>query len=312
MAYEEMDGKEREAVFEVSDGDRDERIDKVIAAAFADLSRSYLQKIIKEQQVFVNDKWVKANYRVKEGDVIRCRIPACVEPEIPAEDIPLDIVYEDEELLVVNKPKNMVVHPAPGHYSGTLVNGLLHHCKGNLSGINGVFRPGIVHRIDKDTTGLLLVCKTEAAHRFLAQQLKEHTVQRAYRAIVYGNFDIEEGSIDAPIGRDKKDRKKMAVCYQNGKPAVTHYRVLQQFNGYSYIECRLQTGRTHQIRVHMTSIGHPLLGDEVYGKRQSKYKLEGQCLHAMTLGFVHPVTKEFMEFSAPLPDYFEHLLSILS
>lgn len=312
MAYEEMDGKEREAVFEASDGDRDERIDKVIAAAFADLSRSYLQKIIKEQQVFVNDKWVKANYRVKEGDMIRCRIPACVEPEIPAEDIPLDIVYEDEELLVVNKPKDMVVHPAPGHYSGTLVNGLLHHCKGNLSGINGVFRPGIVHRIDKDTTGLLLVCKTEAAHRFLAQQLKEHTVQRAYRAIVYGNFDTEEGSIDAPIGRDKKDRKKMAVCYQNGKPAVTHYRVLQQFNGYSYIECRLQTGRTHQIRVHMTSIGHPLLGDEVYGKRQSKYKLEGQCLHAMTLGFVHPVTKEFMEFSAPLPDYFEHLLSILS
>ena len=312
MAYEEMDGKEREAVFEASDRDRDERIDKVIAAAFADLSRSYLQKIIKEQQVFVNDKCVKANYRVKEGDVIRCRIPACVEPEIPAEDIPLDIVYEDEELLVVNKPKNMVVHPAPGHYSGTLVNGLLHHCKGNLSGINGVFRPGIVHRIDKDTTGLLLVCKTEAAHHFLAQQLKEHTVQRAYRAIVYGNFDTEEGSIDAPIGRDKKDRKKMAVCYHNGKSAVTHYRVLQQFDGYSYIECRLQTGRTHQIRVHMTSIGHPLLGDEIYGKRQSKYKLEGQCLHAMTLGFVHPVTKEFMEFSAPLPDYFEHLLSILS
>ena len=310
MAYEEMNGKEREAVFEASDRDRDERIDKVIAAAFADLSRSYLQKIIKEQQVFVNDKWVKANYRVKEGDVIRCRIPACVEPEIPAEDIPLDIVYEDEELLVVNKPKDMVVHPAPGHYSGTLVNGLLYHCKGNLSGINGVFRPGIVHRIDKDTTGLLLVCKTEAAHRFLAQQLKEHTVQRAYRAIVYGNFDTEEGSIDAPIGRDKKDRKKMAVCYQNGKPAITHYRVLQQFDGYSYIECRLQTGRTHQIRVHMTSIGHPLLGDEVYGKRQSKYKLEGQCLHAMTLGFVHPVTKEFMEFSAPLPDYFEHLLTI--
>lgn len=312
MAYEEMDGKEREAVFEASEGDWDERIDKVIASAFTDLSRSYLQKIIKDQQVFVNDKWVKANYRVKEGDVIRCRIPACVEPEIPAEDIPLDIVYEDEELLVVNKPKDMVVHPAPGHYSGTLVNGLLHHCRGNLSGINGVFRPGIVHRIDKDTTGLLLVCKTETAHRFLAEQLKEHTVQRAYRAIVYGNFEAEEGCVDAPIGRDKKDRKKMAVCYQNGKPAVTHYRVLQQFDGYSYIECRLETGRTHQIRVHMTSIAHPLLGDEVYGKRQSKFKLEGQCLHAMTLGFVHPVAKEYMEFSAPLPDYFEHLLSILS
>ncbi|MCH5280214.1 MAG: RluA family pseudouridine synthase [Lachnospiraceae bacterium] len=311
MAYEELDGKEREVVFEASEGDWDERIDKVIAAAFTDLSRSYLQKIIKEEQVFVHEKSVKANYRVKEGDVIRCRIPACVEPEIPAEDILLDIVYEDEEILVVNKPKDMVVHPAPGHYSGTLVNGLLHHCKGNLSGINGVFRPGIVHRIDKDTTGLLLVCKTETAHRFLAEQLKEHTVQRAYRAIVYGNFDAEEGSIDAPIGRDKKDRKKMAVCYQNGKPAVTHYRVLQQFDGYAHIECRLETGRTHQIRVHMTSIGHPLLGDEVYGKRQSKFKLEGQCLHAMTLGFVHPVTKEYMEFSAPLPDYFEHLLTIL-
>ena len=206
----------------------------------------------------------------------------------------------------------MVVHPSAGHYTGTLVNGLLYYCKGQLSGINGVFRPGIVHRIDKDTTGSLIVCKTEKAHNSIAAQLKEHSITRKYRAIVYGNFDNTEGSIDAPIGRDEKDRKKMAVNYKNGKSAVTHYRVLQQFDGYSYIECQLETGRTHQIRVHMTSIGHPLLGDETYGVRPSKFHLHGQCLHAMIIGFIHPTTGEYMEFEAPLPQYFSHLLDVLS
>ena len=205
----------------------------------------------------------------------------------------------------------MVVHPSAGHYSGTLVNALLYHCKGQLSGINGVFRPGIVHRIDKDTTGSLIICKSEAAHKDIAEQLKEHSITRKYRAIVYGNFENEEGTINAPIGRDPRDRKKMAINQQNGKEAVTHYRVLKQFQGFSYIECQLETGRTHQIRVHMTSIGHPLLGDETYGNRTSKYKLQGQCLHAMIIGFTHPVKKAYMEFVAPLPEYFNHLLEIL-
>lgn len=301
----------KEVCFEASLADDDERIDKVVTEWFADLSRSYIQKMIKDGNIFVNGKNIKSNYRVKEGDQIRCSIPACVEPEIAAQDIPLDILYEDEDLLVVNKPKGMVVHPSAGHYSNTLVNALLFHCHGQLSGINGVFRPGIVHRIDKDTTGSLIVCKSEAAHKGIAMQLKEHSITRKYRAICYGNFEQDQGTVDAPIGRDVRDRKKMAVNEKNGKPAVTHYRVLQQFQGFSYIECELETGRTHQIRVHMTSIGHPLLGDEVYGRRTCKYKLQGQCLHAMTIGFVHPVKGEYMEFTAPLPDYFIHLLQIL-
>ena len=301
----------KEVCFEASLADDDERIDKVVTEWFADLSRSYIQKMIKDGNIFVNGKNIKSNYRVKEGDQIRCSIPACVEPEIAAQDIPLDILYEDEDLLVVNKPKGMVVHPSAGHYSNTLVNALLFHCHGQLSGINGVFRPGIVHRIDKDTTGSLIVCKSEAAHKGIAMQLKEHSITRKYRAICYGNFEQTQGTVDAPIGRDVRDRKKMAVNEKNGKPAVTHYRVLQQFQGFSYIECELETGRTHQIRVHMTSIGHPLLGDEVYGRRTCKYKLQGQCLHAMTIGFVHPVKGEYMEFTAPLPDYFIHLLQIL-
>lgn len=301
----------KEICFEASITDDDERIDKVVTNWFEDLSRSYIQKMIKDGNIFVNEKNIKSNYRVKEGDRIRCSIPACVEPEIAAEDIPLDILYEDEDLLVVNKPKGMVVHPSAGHYSNTLVNALLFHCKGQLSGINGVFRPGIVHRIDKDTTGSLIICKSEFAHKSIAQQLKEHSITRKYRAICYGNFEQTEGTVDAPVGRDVHDRKKMAVNEKNGKPAVTHYRVLQQFQGFSYIECELETGRTHQIRVHMTSIGHPLLGDEVYGRRTCKWKLQGQCLHAMTIGFFHPVKKEYMEFEAPLPDYFTHLLQIL-
>ncbi len=298
--------------FQATGEDEDERIDKVLTTYFKDMSRSYIHKMIKDGNAYANDKVIKANYRLKEGDLIRCCIPPCMEPEITPEDIPLDILYEDTDLLIVNKPKNMVVHPSAGHYTGTLVNGLLYHCKGQLSGINGVFRPGIVHRIDKDTTGSLIVCKTEKAHNSIADQLKAHSITRKYRAIVYGNFDNTEGSIDAPIGRDEKDRKKMAVNYKNGKSAVTHYRVLQQFEGYSYIECRLETGRTHQIRVHMTSIGHPLLGDEIYGVRPSKFHLQGQCLHAMIIGFIHPTTGQYMEFEAPLPEYFSHLLDILS
>lgn len=308
---EEETSATKEILFEAAASDEEQRIDRVVADQIVDLSRSYIQKMIKEGNISVNGKNIRANYRVKEGDLIRCMIPQCVEPEILAEDIPLDILYEDEELLVVNKPKGMVVHPSAGHYSQTLVNGLLFHCKGQLSGINGVFRPGIVHRIDKDTTGSLIVCKSELAHKKIAEQLKEHSVTRSYRAIVYGNFSREEGIVDAPIGRDTRDRKKMTVNEKNGKDAVTHYRVLQQFRGFSYIECRLETGRTHQIRVHMTSIGHPLLGDEVYGKRNSRFRLQGQCLHAMTIGFIHPVTMEYMEFSAPLPEYFTHLLQVL-
>lgn len=289
-----------------------ERIDKCIVLLMDSLSRSYIQKMIRDGHVQVNGKAVRQNYRVDADDEVAFFLPEAVEPQILPEDIPLDILYEDDDLLVVNKPKGMVVHPAAGHYSHTLVNAVLFHCKGQLSGINGVMRPGIVHRIDKDTTGSVLVCKNDAAHRFIAQQLKEHSIVRRYRAIVCGSVKEEEGVIDAPIGRDPSDRKKMAVNHKNGKEAVTHYRVLQRFSGYTYIECRLKTGRTHQIRVHMASIGHPLLGDAVYGPKKCPFpSLEGQTLHAMILGFVQPSTKEYIETCAPLPDYFEHLLRIL-
>lgn len=297
--------------FEAGPEDEDERIDKVLTNYFTDISRSYVQKMIKDKLAYANGNVIKANYRLKEGDIITCTIPKCVEPEIIAENIPLDLIYEDQDILIVNKPKDMVVHPSAGHYSHTLVNALLYHCKGNLSGINGVFRPGIVHRIDKDTTGALIICKSEKAHNHIAEQLKVHSITRKYRAIVYGNFESLQGVIDAPIGRDEKDRKKMAINHKNGKHAVTHYTVLKQFDGYSYIECQLETGRTHQIRVHMTSIGHPLLGDCTYGNRNSKYKLQGQCLHAMTIGFIHPILNEYVEYEAPLPEYFNHLLDIL-
>ncbi len=289
-----------------------ERIDKFLSEAIGDLSRSFLQKLLKEQQVMVNEKPVKANYRLRTGDRIRVCVPPCEELNIEPENIPLDILYEDEDLLVVNKPKGMVVHPSAGHTSHTLVNGVLYHCQGNLSGINGVLRPGIVHRIDKDTTGALVICKNDLVHRELAEQLKEHTIKRRYRAIVLGNFKEEEGTVEGPIGRHPVDRKKMAINYKNGKDAVTHYRVLERFGNYSYIECRLETGRTHQIRVHMTSIGHPLLGDLVYAPSQKNgFHLEGQTLHAQILGFYHPVQKKYMEFEAPLPDYFVKLLKNL-
>ena len=296
-------------ILEITENQAGERIDRFLADS-QDLTRSFLQKILKEGEVIVNGKSVKANYKLRKGDRIEFEIPEAVEPDIVAEDIPLSILYEDADVLVVDKPKGMVVHPAAGHYSRTLVNAVMYHCKGELSGINGVLRPGIVHRIDRDTTGSIIICKNDMAHNEIARQLKEHSINRRYRAIVTGVLKDEEGTIEGAIGRDKKDRKKMAIT-ADGKPAVTHYRVLQRFKHYTYVECVLETGRTHQIRVHMASIGHPLLGDEVYGRRSDKYKCEGQCLHAMTLGFHHPRTGEYIEVNASLPPYFEHLLAVL-
>lgn len=291
--------------------DGDERIDKWISGTLQSLSRSYIQKLIKDNMVFVNGKPQKAGYRIKVDDEICFQIPEVVSPSIPAEDIPLSILYEDNDILIVDKPKGMVVHPAPGHYSGTLVNAVMFHCKDHLSGINGVMRPGIVHRIDKDTTGSLIVCKNDISHNSVAAQLKEHSITRKYRAIIYGRLPLSEGCINAPIGRDPKERKKMAVNVPNAKTAITHYKVLKEYKEYSYIECQLETGRTHQIRVHMASIGNPLLGDSVYSSRKSKFNLEGQTLHAMTIGLIHPSTGEYLEVSAPLPEYFAHLLDIL-
>jgi len=297
-------------LFEATTLDQGTRIDKYLSKELPECSRSFLQKLIETGQVQINSSVsVKSNYKVNAGDVITLEIPKAVEPEITAENIPLDILYEDSHLLVVNKPKGMVVHPCPGHYSGTLVNALMYHCREDLSGINGVMRPGIVHRIDQNTTGSLLVCKNDYSHNFLAEQLKVHSITRKYRAIVHGNLKEEEGTVNAPIGRHPVDRKKMAVNHKNGKEAVTHYRVLERFGTYTYIECQLETGRTHQIRVHMASIGHPLLGDDVYGPAKCPISgLQGQTLHAMVLGFLHPATKEYMEFTAPLPDYFQGLL----
>ena len=286
------------------------RLDRYLAEQIPDLTRSYLQKLLKENLAEVNGKIVKANYKVKKGDQISLELPEVQEPEAFPENIPLDILYEDEDVLLVNKPKGMVVHPAAGHLSGTLVNGVLYHCRGQLSGINGVLRPGIVHRIDRDTTGVLVVCKNDRAHQSLAAQFKEHSITRKYRAIVLGSLK-EDGTVNAPIGRHPVDRKKMAVNRKNGKEAVTHYHVLEELKGYTYIECQLETGRTHQIRVHMASIGHPLLGDSVYGPSRCPFSLEGQCLHAMVLGFLHPSTGVYMEFESPLPEYFEKLLQKL-
>ena len=288
-----------------------ERIDKYLSEQLEDMTRSHIQKLIKENMVRVNGMAVKSNFKLSASDQIEVEIPELKEPDILPENIPLDILYEDDDVLVINKPKGMVVHPANGHTSGTLVNAIMYHCQGNLSGINGVMRPGIVHRIDKDTTGALLVCKNDTAHRDLAQQLKAHTIKRRYRAIVAGNLKEDEGTVEGPIGRHPIDRKKMAINYKNGKDAVTHYKVLERFGNATYIECRLETGRTHQIRVHMTSLGHPLLGDEIYGSGKNPYHLQGQTLHAMVLGFVHPRTGEYMEFSAPLPEYFLNLLEKL-
>ena len=305
----------RELQYEVTEEEDGLRLDQYIAGRCMDLSRSYIQKLIKESRVTINKNiQTKTKTAVQESDIVNVSLPDPKELEIKPQDIPLDILYEDNDVLVVNKPKGMVVHPAPGQYEDTLVNAVLYHCRDNLSGINGVLRPGIVHRIDKDTTGALIVCKNDKAHQKIADQLRAHTITRSYRAIVYNNFSEDEGMINAPIGRHPTNRKKRMVTEKNSKEAITHYKVLDHLNHkFNYIECRLETGRTHQIRVHMSHIGHPLLGDEVYGPVNSKFKnLQGQTLHAATIGFIHPTTEEYMEFSAPLPDYFEKLLKTLA
>ncbi len=288
-----------------------ERIDKYLSEEFDNYSRSFLQKLIKDSCVLVNNEPVKSSYRVSHDDKLKVVVPAPEKTEIVPENIPLDILYEDDDIIVINKPKDMVVHPAAGHYSHTLVNALMYHCNGKLSGINGVLRPGIVHRIDKDTTGVLVACKNDFAHQAVASQLAVHSITRKYQCICHNRFSQNEGTIDAPIGRHPADRKKMAVNYRNGRKAVTHYHVLENFRDMAYAECSLETGRTHQIRVHMASVGHPLLGDSVYSQTKSPWKLCGQTLHARILGFVHPRTGEYMEFEAPLPDYFEKILGIL-
>lgn len=299
--------------FEITEREENERIDRCLALLIDTLSRSFIQKMISAGNVNVNGEPVKASYRVRPEDRVEFGLPEAIEPAIEPEEIPLDILYEDNDVIVVNKPKGMVVHPAAGHYSGTLVNALMCHCGDSLSGINGVMRPGIVHRIDRDTTGSVIVCKNDAAHNCIAGQLKEHTVIRRYEAVCWGVLKEDQGTVDRPIGRHPTERKKMAVNERNGKPAVTHYRVLERFRDYTHIECVLETGRTHQIRVHMASIGHPLLGDEVYaGSRKCPYRLQGQTLHAKILGFRHPSTEEYIETCAPLPEYFQHLLHTLA
>ena len=287
------------------------RIDKFLSDELPEVSRSYIQKLIKEEQITVNDKIVKANYKLSPEDLVVVNQPELKEPDILAEDIPLDILYEDSDLLIVNKPKGLVVHPSAGHYTGTLVNALMHYCKEDLSGINGVMRPGIVHRIDMDTTGSLLVCKNDFTHQNLAEQLKEHSIKRVYHAIVHGVLKEDEGTVDAPIGRHPIDRKKMSINHKNGKDAVTHYKVIQRFKNFTYIQCELETGRTHQIRVHMASLKHPLLGDAVYGPAKCPYKLQGQTLHAKIIGIIHPRTNEYLEADAPLPKYFTDILNKL-
>ena len=298
--------------YKVEEFEAGERVDKYLSLLLPEYSRSYIQKVIKEGCVLANEQPLKANYKIQPEDTITIEIPDQKEPDIQPENIPLSILYEDSELLVVDKPKGMVVHPSAGHYTHTLVNALLFHCQGQLSGINGVLRPGIVHRIDMNTTGALVVCKTDRAHQSLALQLKDHSITRRYRAIVHGNLKEDEGTVTGDIGRHPTERKKMAVTQKNGKPAVTHYRVLERFGSFTYIECRLETGRTHQIRVHMSSIRHPLLGDDVYGPKKCPFPgLRGQTLHAMVLGFLHPVSSEYMEFTAPLPEYFSEILDKL-
>lgn len=298
--------------FEVQFEQEGERLDKFLSTIYPDFSRAFFQKLIKNQKVWVNDQNQKASFPVHTDDLVKIEIPDAVETTIVPEDIPLDILYEDQDLLIVNKPKGMVVHPSAGHYTGTLVNAIMYHCKDSLSGINGEIRPGIVHRIDMDTTGSLIICKNDEAHVDIAQQIKEHSVNRIYVGIVCGNVKEDEGTIEGPIGRHPVERKKMAINEKNGKPAVTHYKVLERFGNYTYMQFKLETGRTHQIRVHMASIGHPLLGDALYSSNRSAFKnLQGQTLHAQTIGFIHPRTGEYMQFSAPLPEYFKKLLSIL-
>ncbi len=299
-------------IIKVSHEENGIRADKLLSEKLEGITRSYIKKIIDDGGLFLNGKPAKGSAKLKAGDELSVDIPEPTEPDILPENIPLDIVYEDEHLLVVNKPQGMVVHPAPGNYTGTLVNALMYHCKGELSGINGVLRPGIVHRIDKNTSGLLMVAKTNSAHLSLAEQIKEHSFSRRYKTIVYGTFKENEGTVNAPIGRNKKNREKMCVTLENSKEAVTHYRLIEQLSGCAFVECILETGRTHQIRVHMAHIGHPVMGDDVYGIKKEKLSgLCGQLLHAYLLGFVHPATGEYMEFTAPLPPHFENALEKL-
>lgn len=296
--------------WEVTEEHHKERIDKYITESMEeDISRSQIQSWIQDGHVLVNDRTVKANYKLNTGDRIQLRVPEPASVDIAAEAIPLEVAYEDGDVIVINKPRGMVVHPAPGHTSGTVVNALMHHCK-DLSGINGELRPGIVHRIDKDTSGLLMAAKHDKAHASLAAQLKDHSVTRKYIAIVHGNIAHDHGTIDAPIGRDTADRKMYTVTEKNSKHAVTHFLVLERFGDYTMVELKLETGRTHQIRVHMKFIGHPLVGDPMYG-RSKGMQMDGQALHAAVLGFEHPMTHEYLEFQAPLPADMEHLLERL-
>ena len=288
----------------VSPEDVGERLDKYLSEQIEGLSRSAASRLIFEGKVTVGQSTVKKNYKTADGDIITVLTDDPQPVDVLPEDIPLDIVYEDADLLVVNKPKDMVVHPAPGHFSGTLVNALMFHCMDGLSGINGELRPGIVHRIDKNTSGLLVVAKSDKAHAGLSEQIKDHSFTREYLAVAYGNIKEDERTVDAPIGRHKTDRKRMCVTELNSRPAVTHIKVLERYNGFTYILCRLETGRTHQIRVHLAYIGHPIAGDDVYGPSKVITELRGQCLHAYKLGFVHPVTGEYMEFTADPPESF--------
>ncbi|AYE35621.1 RluA family pseudouridine synthase [Clostridium septicum] len=299
-----------EFIFKIEEKYKNSRIDKYLSEVIDGKSRSFIQGIIDDKGVSVNGKIVKSNYKLKIDDEVIVKIPEATILEVDPEDIPLDIIYEDEDIIVVNKPQGMVVHPAPGNYTGTLVNALLYHCK-DLSGINGVIRPGIVHRIDKDTSGILVVAKNDEAHNNLAAQFKEHSIKREYYALVNGKFVNTRGTIDKPLGRNKKDRLKIAIV-EDGKRAVTHYEVLEQYNtNISLVKCTLETGRTHQIRVHMASIGHPLIGDALYGLKKQKFNLIGQALHAKTLGFIHPRFSTYIEFNSELPEYYNKLLKEL-
>lgn len=299
-----------ELIYNIQDENKDERIDKFLSNVIENKSRSYFQGLIEEDKVTVNDKVIKSNYKLRVGDEIKVILPEPVQLDVKAENLDLDIIYEDTDVVIINKERGIVVHPAPGNYTGTLVNGLLYHCD-DLSGINGVIRPGIVHRIDKDTSGILVIAKNDEAHNSLALQFKNHSIKREYYALVEGKFSKLVGTVDKPLGRHKKERIKRAIV-EDGKRAVTHYEVLEQYDkGVSLVKCTLETGRTHQIRVHMASIGHPLVGDTLYGSKKQKINLEGQALHAKTLGFIHPTTKKYMEFDSELPEYFKSLLGIL-
>ncbi len=297
---------------EIIASENGQRADSLLAEKIEALSRSAAQKLLEEGLVLLDGKPVKKNHKAQAGQRFLVELPQVQETALEAEEIPLDVVYEDEDLIVINKPKGMVVHPAPGHPGGTMVNALMAHCGESLSGIGGEKRPGIVHRIDKDTSGLIIAAKNDKAHRALAAQLKDHSLYRVYETIVLGSFRADSGSVNAPIGRDPKNRKRMAVTEKNSRHAVTHYEVLGRYRGYCHLRCRLETGRTHQIRVHMAHLGHPVLGDALYGgARDKKFMLEGQCLHARRLGFIHPSTGERMELECPLPDYFQQLLKKL-